>query len=156
MYILSQFFFLDLQHADLAPRQIPVRWHPCSLLTEKQEYARTSYTVHVHGFFAPKLDWNLTNLGKMCWIPGKPTGRMAWRCFCHYFCMLPHLQIGFGNDLDRGLCAWRRLSEPCQIFLLAKCMQGCKRWSQHIHEQDQTITSAALFLNLVRSKDFQK
>ena len=27
--------------------------------------------------------------------------------------------------------------EQCKIFLLAKSMQGCKRWSQHIHEQYQ-------------------
>ena len=105
-FFLKIIFFWTSNMLTLLHGQIPVTWHPCSLLTKKQEYARTIYAVHVHGFFAPKLDWNLTNLGKMCWIPGKPTGRMAWRCFCHYFCMLPHLQIGFGNDLDRGLCAW--------------------------------------------------
>ena len=64
--------------------QIPVRWHPCYLWTEKQEYTRTIYIVHVHGFLAPKLDWNLTNLGRMCWIPGKPDRKNVWRCFCRW------------------------------------------------------------------------
>ena len=40
-------------------------------------------------------------------FPENPTGRMPGRCFCHYFCMLPYLQIGFGNDLGWGLCAWQ-------------------------------------------------
>ena len=51
--------------------QIPVMWQPCSLLTKKQEYAMTICTVDVHKFSAPKLDWNLTKLERMCWIPGK-------------------------------------------------------------------------------------
>ena len=37
----------------------------------------TICTVHVHDFFAPKLDWNLTNLGRMCWIPGKTDKKNA-------------------------------------------------------------------------------
>ena len=58
-YILSQnYFFWTCNMLTLLRWQIPVRWHPYSLLTEKQEYARTIYTVHVHGFFAPKLDWD--------------------------------------------------------------------------------------------------
>ena len=58
--------------------QIPVTWQPCSLLTKKREYAITICTVRVHDFFAPKLDWNLTNLGRMCWIPGKTDRKNAW------------------------------------------------------------------------------
>ena len=70
-------------------RQIPVRWHPCSLLIEKQENARTIYTVHIHGFFAPKLDWNLTNLGRMCWIPGKPDRKNAWALLLSLLLLAP-------------------------------------------------------------------
>ena len=33
---------------------------------------------------------------------------MAGRGFCHYLCMLPYLQIWFGNDLGWGLCALLR------------------------------------------------
>ena len=82
--------------------QIPGRWQPCSLLTKKQEYSVTICTVHVHDFFAAKLDWNLPNLVRMCWIPEKSTRRMSGRCFCHYFCMLSHLQIGLGMTLVEG------------------------------------------------------
>ena len=64
-------FFFDPQHVDLAPRADLLRWQPCSLFTKKQQYARTICTVHVHAFLAPRLDWNLANLGRMCWIPEK-------------------------------------------------------------------------------------
>ena len=145
---LGRFFlriiFLDSQHADFAPQADSCEWHPCTLLTEKQEYARTIYTVDVHGFFAPKLDWNLTNLGRMCWTPENPTGRMPGRCFCHYFCRLPHFQIGFRNDLDRGLCAWQfkysawfaqifwRATSQYQKKRLAKTSKTCLKLLQKL------------------------
>ena len=54
-------------------------------------------------------------------FPKKPTGRMPGRCFCHCFWMLPHLQIGSGNDLDRRLCAWR-----CKCSACFRSNAGCQ------------------------------
>ena len=101
------FFFWTRKMLTWLRRQIPLMWQPSSLLTKKHEYAMTICTVHVHGFFAPKHVWTCRILEGCAEFPGKQTGWMRGRCLCHYFCMLPHLQIGFGNDLVRGLCAWR-------------------------------------------------
>ena len=58
-------FFLTCSMLTWLHEQIPARWKPSSLLTKKQEYATTICTVHVFGFFAPKLDLNLPNLGRI-------------------------------------------------------------------------------------------
>ena len=71
-------FFLDLQHVDLAPLADPHKVAALLPLDSDQEagalskHTMTICTVHLHGLFIPKLDWNLQNLGKMCRIPGKP------------------------------------------------------------------------------------
>ena len=36
------------------------------ILIKMQECWLKNCTVHVHGFFAPKLDWHLQKLGRMC------------------------------------------------------------------------------------------
>ena len=101
-----KFFLLDSQHADLAP--LADSREVAALLSLDQEAAVRDDNVHCARvstwFSAPKLHWNLPNLGRTCWIPEKPTGRMPGRCFCHYFCMLPHLQIGFGSY--RNIHCW--------------------------------------------------
>ena len=40
-------------------------------------------TVPVHGFSAPKLDWRLPKLGRMCAFPRTPPKRMLRQCFRH-------------------------------------------------------------------------
>ena len=66
----------------------------------------TICTGHVHCFSRQSSIGTCQILEGMCWIPWK-TDRKNASVITSYFCMLPHLQIGFGNDLGRGLCAWR-------------------------------------------------
>ena len=79
LHSFAKLFFLDLQHADLAPRADSREM--ASLLPLDQEAGVREDNLHrayVHGFSAPKLDWNPTNLGRMCWIPEKTDRKNAW------------------------------------------------------------------------------
>ena len=89
-------FFLDSRHVDMAT------------LADSHEVAATLAmticTVHVHVFcfclffhtkalLEPDKFWrNVQDFRE------KLTGRMPRCCFCHYFCMLPHLQIGLSHN----------------------------------------------------------
>ena len=92
-------------------------------LSQVGSFSRNFCTFHVHGLFTPK--WNLQNLERNCWILEETERKNAWvlleTYFCHYFCMLPLLQIGFGNHLGLGLCSWR-----CKVSPLFAQNAGCQ------------------------------
>ena len=71
-------FFLDSQHADLAP--LADSREVASLLLFDREAGVRKDNLHCACtcFFRAKARWNLTNLGRMCWIPGKPDRKNAW------------------------------------------------------------------------------
>ena len=98
-----------MQHADLAP--LADSREVVSLLPLDQEAGVRKDNLHsaCTWFFRAKALSKPDKSFKDVLDSRKLTGRMPGRrgrCFCHYFYMLPHLQIGFGNDLDLGLCAW--------------------------------------------------
>ena len=112
--IFSQNYFFDSQHVDLAPqedsREVAALSWPRSRSTARWQSA-------------PGMDIifsRQSSIGSCQILEGcaeflkKLTGRMPGRCFCYYFCMLPHLQIEFGKDLGRGLCAWQCKYSACQ------------------------------------------
>ena len=48
------------------------------ILPKMQECKMKIFTVPVHGFSAPKLDYRLPKLGRMCCIPEKTAKKNAW------------------------------------------------------------------------------
>ena len=105
-YILSQnYIFWTRNMLSWLHSQIPVTLQPCSL---DQEAGVCDDNLHraCTWFFSRQSSIGTWQILEGCaGFPEKPTGRMPGRCFCHYFCMLPHLQIVFGNDIVWQLCA---------------------------------------------------
>ena len=67
---LGSFFrkiiFLDSQRVDLAPQADSCEVSAfLPLDPEAGDNLHRAYHI-IHGFFTPKLDWNLPNLGRMC------------------------------------------------------------------------------------------
>ena len=106
--------------------QIPVTQQPCSLLTKKQEYAINICTVRVHDFFAPKLDWNLTNLGRMCWIPEKTDWKNAWA-------LLLSLLLNAPTSPDR-IWEWPWSTAMCMAMQMFGLF-SLKRWLPMDHRE---------------------
>ena len=68
-YILSQnYIFWTRNMLSWLHSQIPVTWQPWPRSRSMRWQSAPCMNMI---FFAPKLDWKLTNLGRMCWIPGK-------------------------------------------------------------------------------------
>ena len=120
-FILSQNYFFWTRNVDLAPLADSREVAGFLPLTKKQEYELTICTVHVDGFFAPKLDWNLTNLGRMYWIPEKTDRKNAW-------VLLLSLLLHAPTSPDR-ISKWpwsRAMCMAMQIFGLVRSNAGCQ------------------------------
>ena len=77
------------------PRSRSMQWQSAPCMTVK---------YHVYGFLLQSSIGTCQILEGCAEFSKKLTERMPGRCFCHYFCKLPHLQIAgrLGNDLVEG------------------------------------------------------
>ena len=72
--------------------------------------------ARAHWFFAPKLDWNLPNLGRICWILEKTDRKNPWALLLSLlFCMLPYLQIGCSYPLQK---LWTNCIEDLSVKIV--------------------------------------
>ena len=69
--------------------------------------------------------------------PRKPTTRMHRRCFRQYVRMLWYHQSGFGDCLDRELCAWHCM--PMKLFVSVAFLIVTRRSSLSCHAEKSSI-----------------
>ena len=134
-YILSQNYFLDSLHADLAPQADSSE--VASLLPPESWPRRRSTlgqsTLCMYMVFSRQARLEPDKSGKDVMDSQKTDRKNAWALLLSLLAVLPHLQIRFGNDLDRGLCAWQCkysawLAQTLAAFELSRTSWTSRDW----------------------------